>query len=305
MTISVGIITRNREEQLLRCLDSLNKQTVKPDEIIVVDNASIDNTKKTLLLFRNKLPIRYIYEKGIGRAFARNRVLKEAKGEILAFTDDDCVPAMDWVEQIIKAHQKYPNEIATQGKIMAPSRKNFCDIIRQFYRENRWKSYESEGDIIFMDTKNASLKIKLMNKHKISFDNNFNKCSEEDRELAKQILSLGLKIIFVPKIQVYTRESPNVLTQISRRFTLGRGMICIYRKWTNKFSPKREAFWFIKKPFRFIPFCIKNHYLMNLIILFPLYIVFEIAFLIGCLFEIVKPDRFTNKPISIQKNIAV
>ncbi|MBD3310355.1 glycosyltransferase, partial [Candidatus Woesearchaeota archaeon] len=63
-------------------------------------------TKENVKSFEKKLPIRYIYQKNAGPASARNLGIQKAEGEIIAFTDDDCRPAKDWLENILKAFQK-------------------------------------------------------------------------------------------------------------------------------------------------------------------------------------------------------
>ena len=109
--ISVIIVTRNREKMLEGCLDSLVKQTRMPDEVVVVDNASTDNTKKVIFSFKKRLPIRYVYEKQIGMPYARNKGIKVASGSLLLMLDDDCQANRFWVERITQAQKKYPRAL--------------------------------------------------------------------------------------------------------------------------------------------------------------------------------------------------
>ena len=99
-SISVIIITRNRDEWLKDTLLSLTKQSRKPDEVIVVDNDSKDNTKEATLSFNNRLNIKYIYETIRGRPYARSTGIKNATGDIVAFIDDDCVADENWLKYI-------------------------------------------------------------------------------------------------------------------------------------------------------------------------------------------------------------
>lgn len=73
LKISVAIITRNRDKLLNSCLASLKKQTICPDEIVIIDNGSTDNSKNVVGAFNQTLPVRYIYELDIGIPQARNR----------------------------------------------------------------------------------------------------------------------------------------------------------------------------------------------------------------------------------------
>ena len=91
--ISVVVCTYNRAESLRETIYSLLKQDLKavPMEILVVDNNSSDNTKNVVASFGegNQFPIRCVFEGQQGLGYARNTGIQAAKGEIIAFIDDD------------------------------------------------------------------------------------------------------------------------------------------------------------------------------------------------------------------------
>tara|TARA_B100000902_G_scaffold24358_1_gene29320 strand:- start:14483 stop:15310 length:828 start_codon:yes stop_codon:yes gene_type:complete len=87
MKISVVIPTFNRLSVLARALDSAINQTIKPHEIIVIDDGSSDQTRNWI---RNKFPeINYFYQKNMGVSTARNTGIDMAKGDWIAFLDSD------------------------------------------------------------------------------------------------------------------------------------------------------------------------------------------------------------------------
>lgn len=95
-TISIIICTRDRAEELARCLKSLQQLTTLPEEIIVVDNApTSDATQKITAQFPN---VRYLLELRPGLSIARNTGLREAKGSLIAFTDDDVEVHRNWLQ---------------------------------------------------------------------------------------------------------------------------------------------------------------------------------------------------------------
>jgi len=99
--ISIIIVTRNRIGLLLQCMDSLIGQIGNKHEIIIVDNHSSDNTCD---MIKNKYggKVRLIsadFEKSLGSC--KNMGINEARGGIIAFTDDDCVPSGNWLERIL------------------------------------------------------------------------------------------------------------------------------------------------------------------------------------------------------------
>ena len=105
MNISVVIPTFNEEKLLSKCLESLQKQTVKPFEIIVVDNNSTDTTAA----IAKKMGVKVISEKNQGISFARNAGFNAAKGDIIARLDADTTALPNWIERIKK-------DIETDGK---------------------------------------------------------------------------------------------------------------------------------------------------------------------------------------------
>ena len=101
--ISLIICTRNRFQQLARCLESVRRITFKRSwELIIVDNGSLDDTAVVVRKFitSRTMPVSYVFEPIRGLGNAHNAGVKIARGEILAFTDDDCYPARDFLSKI-------------------------------------------------------------------------------------------------------------------------------------------------------------------------------------------------------------
>lgn len=103
--ISVVICTYNRIDLLIRTLNALSIQTISPFEIIVVDNNSSDKTKDIVQQFIKTTNQRliYLFEPKQGATIARNAGGFLAKGNVIAFLDDDVIPKEDYIENLIKA----------------------------------------------------------------------------------------------------------------------------------------------------------------------------------------------------------
>jgi glycosyltransferase involved in cell wall biosynthesis len=123
MEISVVIPTYNRMEDLERCLSALERQSIprKRFEVIVVDGGSSDATLDLLDSFRRKgrLDLSYHVERKRGAAAARNLGIKKARGGIIAFTDDDCVPSEGWLSELSGAFPQ-DGRCAGVGGIVVP-----------------------------------------------------------------------------------------------------------------------------------------------------------------------------------------
>ena len=119
--VSVIICTRNRAQTLIiRALRGLLSQKVSGSfayEILVIDNASVDETPELVANLASTFPtISYVHESQAGLSYARNKGIAEAKGEIIAFLDDDSEPTDNWIETLIKAYEKYPKAWAIGGR---------------------------------------------------------------------------------------------------------------------------------------------------------------------------------------------
>lgn len=100
MRISIVVATYNRARLLRDCLDQLRRQSYEPgDEVIVVDNASTDNTAAVIAAAADgfPVPLRYLRETTPGKTPAMNAGIAAAHGDVLALTDDDIVVADDWL----------------------------------------------------------------------------------------------------------------------------------------------------------------------------------------------------------------
>ena len=118
LTVGVVIPTRNRAEMLRVTLEALTGQSRAADEVIVVDNGSTDNTKQVVERFERRLPLHYLYEPTPGAGEARNCGIRHATSEILAFTDDDCIPDREWLRFIELSFLRDPAIGMVAGKVM-------------------------------------------------------------------------------------------------------------------------------------------------------------------------------------------
>jgi glycosyltransferase involved in cell wall biosynthesis len=99
-SVSVVICTRDRPEELARCLSSFVAQSLRADEIIVVDNASVDDRTR---LAAEAAGAKYVREARPGLDIARNTGALAAVSNIVAYTDDDVVLHPDWLRNLVSA----------------------------------------------------------------------------------------------------------------------------------------------------------------------------------------------------------
>jgi GT2 family glycosyltransferase len=114
--VSIIIPTYNDWNRLSLCLDALGKQTLSKDEfeVIVVNNNPKDSVPKNFSLSRN---VSILTEKQAGSYAARNAGIKIAKGEIIGFTDSDCIPDINWIKNAIDHFRLKQDCTRIAGKI--------------------------------------------------------------------------------------------------------------------------------------------------------------------------------------------
>src|SRR5215469_538911 len=103
MDLSLIICTRDRSHKLARCLEAVRHIICdRAWELIIVDNGSRDETASIVRDFVETVKFRtiYLFEDTPGKSTGLNTALNSAKGQILAFTDDDCYPEPDFLSGI-------------------------------------------------------------------------------------------------------------------------------------------------------------------------------------------------------------
>ena len=121
--ISVIVCTRNRAHAIVGCLDSiaaaLSHAAPVDAEIVVVDNASEDDTSAVVTRWAAScaFPVRLLHEPRKGLAVARNCGIRGAQGELLAFTDDDCRLAPDYVVDLLRHYQSDKTPTLRGGRV--------------------------------------------------------------------------------------------------------------------------------------------------------------------------------------------
>jgi len=115
MKISVIIPCFNEEKYLPTCLDSLLLQTLKPNEIIICDNNSKDDTINIAKSYQNKLPIKVIHQSIQGIMPTVEKAWRESSGDIIVKTDADAVLPKDWINNTINHFISDPKLAACGG----------------------------------------------------------------------------------------------------------------------------------------------------------------------------------------------
>ncbi|MBF9253913.1 glycosyltransferase [Pontibacter sp. 172403-2] len=145
--VSVIICTRNRADQLQRCLTLLTSTTSQPEQIIVVDNAPAPGDNSTLKVVQQFNSVTYVKEPHLGLDIARNTGILYAKSPIIAYVDDDVVVHPLWLYRVWETFRD-PAVAAMTGLVIASELETEAQyIFEKFWSFNRGyadKTYDSK-----------------------------------------------------------------------------------------------------------------------------------------------------------------
>ena len=216
MSISVVIPVLNEEKRILKCLKALEANTRKPEEIILVDGGSQDQTVR----LAKEMGAQVLHNEKGHAAAGRNIGIKAAAGRIIAFTDADCLPDPLWIQSI---HQAFQNdELDGLGGFTdpAPAENEYeafwgmlsLQIIMSF-GEEAYVVREKSLNQGFM-TANCAYRKTLL--HRLSGFDEWFANHAEDIDLTWRALDAGALLKYMPTVRVRA-HSPTSLEGIKEK----------------------------------------------------------------------------------------
>jgi len=212
MFASVVVLTRNRIRSLERCLQSLRAQTFRDFEVVVVDTGSTDGTPDWL---RRESPfegLQLVEVQGGSFARARNEGAAASRGEWVAFLDDDCMAAANWLECLARAATQYD----AVGGLALPARP--LPLPAWWHPAMGWlvgwavppQLRRSTGNLHYPSTSNMAVRRPLLVRHRFqeieaAFDapEGVYRGGREDAELWRRLRRIGHRTQFLPEMIIY------------------------------------------------------------------------------------------------------
>jgi cellulose synthase/poly-beta-1,6-N-acetylglucosamine synthase-like glycosyltransferase len=229
MTQSASIIipTFNGASRITQCLDALLGQAqwgVSALEILVVNDGSTDKTAEVVSRYSQ---VRLINQANKGPAAARNRGAREATGEVLLFTDDDCVPKSNWLHSMLEPF-KDPLAIGAKG-VYRTRQKSLIARFVQLEYEDKYRLMEGAESIDFIDTYSAAFRRERF-LDMGGYDTSFPVACAEDIELSYRMSSRGWKMKFAPSAIVYHTHPNTVLSYLRKKYKFAYWRVLAVRK---------------------------------------------------------------------------
>ncbi|OGY27923.1 MAG: hypothetical protein A2802_02615 [Candidatus Woykebacteria bacterium RIFCSPHIGHO2_01_FULL_43_29] len=237
--ISVIIPTYKRKDKLRQTLESVLNQSIKDYEVIVVEDGSNDGTKEMVTELRDTHKnLSYFYQTNKGPAAARNQGISKAKGEIIAFTDDDCVVPRDWLERLLAGFKKHPEVVGVGGKLEASEDELKKNVYARYEKYMSLKAYGTgEKEVIggfdcpAGGTNNLAYKKKVLVEVG-GFDETFPVAAGEDADIKKRITDKGYKILYLP-LKVEHHQDYYFGGFLKQSYNRGIGSYHFQKKWSQ------------------------------------------------------------------------
>ena len=235
--VSIIIPTLNRPDDLQKTLLSIEKQTVLPEEVILIDQSPDERSKEVLDAFRARIGssigrVEYLFQEEKSSAKARNRGILAARGDILSFLDDDVELFEDYFERVLVYFSAHPEVGALSGNVLVEPPTGWKWSLRRFlygfFLVSNFKGrmtpsgfgypvYErpilEEMDVEMLPGCNMNFRVAVM--EGALFDDWFTGYSyREDVELSYRI-SRKTRVRMIPDAKLYHHYSP-VERQASR-----------------------------------------------------------------------------------------
>lgn len=212
--VSVVVPVYNDSVRLARCLKVLRAQTYPKEtyEVIVVDNASEQDIRGVVCLFPG---IVYTCENYPGPAASRNKGITLSKGDIVAFTDSDCMPHPDWIEKGIERFFSEPSIGVVGGEIVTYFENPEKPTMVELFDRNYFKQRELIKDRHFSATANLFVRREVFARAGL-FDISFSLCACEDREWGERAHAMGVRLIFADNA-VVAHPCRRTLSQMASR----------------------------------------------------------------------------------------
>ncbi len=240
--VSIIIPTYNRPEKLAACLNSFVHQRFPKGEfeVIVVDDGGVFSLESIVQSLQKDIKLQLIKQKNSGPAAARNTGARHANGEFLAFTDDDCVPASDWLEILMGRLQQDSTSMvggytvnALETNIYSSASQSLTDFIYGFYNANPEQAR-------FFTSNNMAMS-KSVFEHVGGFDVKFLGAGGEDREFCYRWLNRGHEMTYVLGATIFHYHELRFRTFWKQQFNYGKGA-WRFRECKNQHDPNSARF---------------------------------------------------------------
>lgn len=220
---SVVVPTRNRPGPLERCLVALRAQLYKPLEVVVVDDGSEVGVEVAKVVSAHGA--RLVRGPGRGPAAARNLGVREASGDFLCFTDDDCEPEPQWVDSLVRRLRSGADAVAGATLGAGSALATASELTAHAPSD---VPPPPGSDVAFAPTNNLACRRGTF--EATLFDESFPDAAGEDREWCARLLEGGHALALEPDARLVHRQQLTLGSFLRQQARYGRGAFRFRRR---------------------------------------------------------------------------
>jgi glycosyltransferase involved in cell wall biosynthesis len=299
IVFSIIIPTYNRPQPLTNCLQSLADLDYADNrfEVIVVDDGSKISLKTVVKPLQNQLNLTLIPQANAGPATARNTGAKQAQGKFLAFIDDDCTPANNWLQVLETYLIAHANDLIG-GCIINALSENIYATASQALLDYIYASYQNKTKFPQFFTSN-NIALSAENFWAIGgFDTNFPLAAAEDREFCDRLLSHNYKMRYAPESIVYHAHHLTLKTFYRQHFNYGRGAFLFHKTYSQR-HPQQKSIQSWSFYLKLITYPLTKQYAQAAVLLCFLILLSQIATTFGMVTEkLLSQNIFNSQQIN-------
>lgn len=220
-TVTVVVPAYNASRTIAACIEGTLSQVYPKIEVIIVDDGSTDDTAAIV----QRYPVKYVYQDNSGPAAARNTGWKLAQGEIVCFTDSDCVPEPAWVSSLVDMLCK-EDVGGAGGSYSIRNSHNLLatcvheEIVQRHLRMPRQVDYLGGFNVCYKRTVLEAVG---------GFDEGYCTASSEDCDISYRVTKLEYKLLFDVKARVVHLYPTNLFHYLRRQAQHGYWTMKLYR----------------------------------------------------------------------------
>lgn len=213
----------NAEKTIGKCIDACLDQDYPNVEVVVVDDGSSDSSVEILRRYGN---IQVISQPQKGPAKARNLGWRSSSGEIICFTDSDCIPNSNWVSRIVVSY-KDANVGGVGGGYDIANPESW--LARCIHEEIRERHLRMHDEVDYLGSFNVSYARRVLDEVG-GFDEGFKKASAEDNDISYRVRKLGHTLLFDANNCVAHHYVEHFWSYMRKQFWRGYWRISLYKR---------------------------------------------------------------------------
>ena len=235
MDFSIVVPTYNRPRLLEGCLGALAALDYPPDrfEVVVVDDGGVQPLDAIAARGRERLHLQLVRQPNAGPAAARNRGVEAARGTWLAFTDDDCRPAADWLRALAHRLTELPGSVVG-GRTVNGLDDNLCSTMSQLIQDVVYRHYNARPDDARFFAANNLAMPRALFRRLGGFDMSFT--TSEDRDFCDRCVAAGVRMHYAAECIVEHRHALSFLEFCNQHFHYGRGAFRFHQRQRERHS---------------------------------------------------------------------